>query len=99
MNVKLIDFYADWCGPCKQQTPIVEEVEEEWKDNDTVHFEKVDVDEEQERADNYSISSIPTIVLLREFEDKDETEVYDRFIGVTQKETLQTAVEGAVEQD
>ncbi len=58
----LVDFYADWCGPCKMMSPIVEEIAEEC--NDTILVGKVNVDENQELAQKYGIMSIPTLILF-----------------------------------
>ena len=86
MSVRLKDFYADWCGPCKTQDPILEDVESDWE---AVEFEKVDVDEEQEIANEYQVRSLPTLVV-----ENDEG-VVERFIGVTQREDIETALERA----
>lgn len=58
----LIDFYADWCGPCKMLSPIVEEVA---KENSNIKVVKVDVDESQKTAIKYQIMSIPTLVVIK----------------------------------
>ena len=87
MTVTLKDFYADWCGPCKTQDPILEDLEEEW--GDRVEFEKVDVDENQDVANEYQVRSIPTIVV------EDDDGVVERFVGVTQAEDLEDAFEQA----
>ena len=87
MTVTLKDFYADWCGPCKTQDPILEDLEEEW--GDRVTFEKVDVDENQDVANEYQVRSIPTIVV------EDDDGVVERFVGVTQAEDLEDAFEQA----
>ncbi len=58
----LVDFYADWCGPCKMQAPIVEALSEERKD---VKFCKLNVDEAFKVAMELSISSIPTIMVVK----------------------------------
>jgi thioredoxin 1 len=86
MTVTIKDFYADWCGPCKTQDPILEEVEEDWTD---VEFEKIDVDEQQDIANEYSVRSLPTLVV-----ENDEG-VVERFIGVTQADDIETALEEA----
>lgn len=86
MTVTLKDFYADWCGPCKTQDPILEEVEEEWTN---VEFEKIDVDEQQEIANEYQVRSLPTLVV-----ENDEG-VVERFIGVTQANDIEAALEKA----
>ena len=57
----LIDFYADWCGPCKMLSPIVEEIA---KENSNIKVVKVDVDESQKTAIKYQIMSIPTLVVI-----------------------------------
>jgi len=87
MAVRLKDFYADWCGPCKTQDPILEELEEDW--GDSVEFQKIDVDEQQEVANEYQVRSIPTIVV------ENDDGVVERFVGVTQREALETALEQA----
>ena len=61
--VALVDFYADWCGPCKMMGPVLEELSEEYEGR--VSFFKIDVDEAQELAGEYGISSIPNLVLLK----------------------------------
>ncbi|WP_248515524.1 thioredoxin [Salinarchaeum laminariae] len=87
MSVTLKDFYADWCGPCKTQDPILEELSEEWGDRFAV--EKVNVDEEQEIANEYQVRSLPTLIV-----ENDEG-VVERFVGVTQRDDLEDALEQA----
>ncbi len=58
----VIDFYADWCGPCKQIAPILEELGTEYQDK--VYIYKVNVDEEQELAAIFGIRSIPTMLFV-----------------------------------
>jgi len=86
MPVTLKDFYADWCGPCKTQEPILEEMEEEWSD---VTFERIDVDENQDIANQYQVRSIPTLVV------ENDDGVVERFVGVTQREDIEAAFEAA----
>ena len=57
-----IDFYADWCGPCKMIAPIMEKLSEEYKGK--VAFYKVDTDREQQLAAMFGIRSIPTLVFI-----------------------------------
>lgn len=59
----LVDFYADWCGPCKMMKPILEEVKGEMKDELTIL--KVDVDRNPEAAQSLGIQSIPTLILFK----------------------------------
>lgn len=75
----LIDFYADWCGPCKVLSPIVEEFASE---NPDIKVVKVNVEEAQNLAINYEVMSIPTLVVI-----KDGKEV-NRRIGVINKTDL-----------
>ena len=75
----LIDFYADWCGPCKVLSPIVKEFASE---NPDIKVVKVNVDEAQNLAINYEVMSIPTLVVI-----KDGKEV-NRRIGVINKTDL-----------
>ncbi|ERH12611.1 MAG: thioredoxin domain-containing protein [halophilic archaeon J07HB67] len=83
MSVRLMDFYADWCGPCKNQDPILEELSEDYPD---VEFEKVDVEADQETANDYSVRSLPTLVV------ENDDGVVQRFVGVTQRDDLEEAL-------
>ena len=76
----LIDFYADWCGPCKMMSPIIDEIAEEMKE--TIKVGKVNVDENQDLAMEYGVMSIPTVIILK------NGEVQKTFIGVTDKEKI-----------
>ena len=69
----LIDFWADWCMPCKMLTPVIEKLSREYEGR--VVFGKINVDEYNEIAAQFGISSIPTLIL---FKDK---EVADRLVG------------------
>lgn len=75
----LVDFYADWCGPCKMLSPIVEAVA---KETENIKFVKINVDEAQELAMQYNIMSIPTLVLI-----KDGQEI-NRKVGLIDKSEL-----------
>lgn len=86
MTVRLMDFYADWCGPCKTQDPILEALLEEYTD---VEFEKIDVDENQEIANEYQVRSLPTVVV------ENDDGIVDRFVGVTQREDIEDALKQA----
>ena len=84
MTVRLLDFYADWCGPCKTQDPILEEVKEEF--GDAFELQKVNVDEEQDVANQYQVRSLPTLII------ENDDGVVDRFVGVTQREDIESAL-------
>lgn len=59
----LVDFYADWCGPCKMVAPILEKIHNE---NDDITVVKVNVDESNELASEYNVSNIPTMIVFKE---------------------------------
>lgn len=58
----IIDFYADWCGPCKMLSPVLEELSEEY--NDKINFFKIDTEVEQELAAVFGIKSIPSMLFI-----------------------------------
>lgn len=62
----LVDFYADWCGPCKMLSPIIEEIAQESK----INIVKVNVDKAKETAKKYGIISIPTLLLMQNGKEK-----------------------------
>src|SRR5207244_10394744 len=79
----LVDFWAPWCGPCRMIGPVVEELASEYVG--AVKVGKVNIDDSPGAAQNYSVSSIPTLMI---FKDGD---VVERFVGVRPKARLQTA--------
>ena len=81
-GVVLVDFFADWCGPCKRLKPVLEEVSAE---NIVVY--SVDVDSNKDLAERFQVSSLPTVLIF-----KDGTKV-DQFIGVHEKEDIISLVE------
>ena len=83
----LVDFYADWCGPCKMMAPVIEELAEELQEKAKVG--KINVDESTDTATQYDIMSIPTIIIF-----KNGKEV-KRFIGVRDKQELLNEVVNA----
>lgn len=85
---ELIDFYADWCGPCKIMSPIFEELAQEYKGR--IELKKVDVEASSEMASKFGIMSIPTFVLT-----KDGKEI-DRKIGAMPKDIVKNWLESHV---
>ncbi len=77
----LVDFYADWCGPCQMLAPILEQLAEEQTD---VKIVKLNVDEAQSIAGEYRVMSIPTMILF------ENGEVVDQKVGVLSKEDIST---------
>lgn len=75
----LVDFYADWCGPCKMLSPVVEQIAEE---SDAYHVCKVNVDEAMDIAAEYGVVSIPTLVVFQ------NGEVSARTVGVQSKQAI-----------
>lgn len=82
-GVVLADFYADWCGPCKQLEPIVERVAV----NTPATVAKVDVDQHQALAGQYGVRGVPTMVLFS------GGETVERVVGVRSEEQLSTLIE------
>ncbi len=84
----LMDFYADWCGPCREQGPIFEDLAKDFSDK--VEFRKINVDKEGDLATEKGILVVPTIIL-----EKDGVEV-QKWMGVTSKEELIKAINRAL---
>ena len=75
----LVDFYADWCGPCKMLTPVLEELADEVKD---VKIVKVNIDDSKSLVTDFKVSSIPNLTLLK------DGEVVYQDVGFKPKEVL-----------
>ncbi len=80
----LVDFWAEWCGPCKVMGPVVEELSSEM---DSATFGKVNVDEHSQLAQRYNILSIPTFVIFK------GGQVVEQFSGTMSKAQMQEHVE------
>ena len=76
----LIDFWAEWCGPCRMMAPVVDEIAENMQDS--VKVCKVNIDENQELAEKYEVMSIPTFIVIKNGKEVGRT------IGVQPKEQL-----------
>jgi len=86
-GVALIDFWAEWCGPCKMLLPVLEDVAKEVDGAGIVA--KVNVDEAQELAMRYNVISIPALFVLK------DGEIVSQFTGVQDKATLVSAIQNA----
>lgn len=79
-GLTLVDFWATWCGPCRMQPPILEELSRELSGNKKIA--KVNVDQERDLALKFGIQSIPTILVFQ------EGRLVDRLVGVRMKDEL-----------
>ncbi len=77
----LVDFYADWCGPCQMQEPIIEEISKDYK------VASVNIDDEPELADEYAVSSIPCLIFFKAGKEK------KRSIGLRPKKDILKTLE------
>ena len=85
----LIDFFATWCGPCRMQTPILEELAK--KMGDLVEIKKVDIDQHMDLAERYGIRVVPTLVIEK------DGKVVQSMEGVTDLSTLEKLLKPLVE--
>ena len=79
-GITLVDFHAEWCGPCRMMAPVLEQVAKEIKGK--AHIAKVDIDSEQKTAAQFQITSVPTLILF-----KDGKEV-NRLIGLRNADAI-----------
>ncbi len=79
----LADFNAEWCGPCKMLKPIIDEIAEE---NDKVKVVSINIDDEEELAEKYNISSIPCLILF------DQGKELKRNVGFISKNEIETFI-------
>lgn len=84
----LVDFWADWCGPCRAVAPIIDQLDETFCE---VKVGKVNVDLESELAESYRVSSIPTVFLF------DRGVVVERMVGVHSPEDYEAVIRGHLE--
>lgn len=84
----VIDFWAEWCGPCKMVGPIIEEIGEEYKDKVVVG--KLDVDNNDETTSKYGIRNIPTVLFIK------NGEVVDKVVGAAPKKNFTDKIDKLV---
>ena len=87
-KVVLIDFYADWCGPCKMMSPVIDEIANEVSEN--VKVCKLNVDETQDIAIQYNVMSIPTLVIIK------DGNVVDTLVGLRAKSEVLESINNAL---
>ena len=87
-NPVFVDFWAEWCGPCRAVSPVVEELSNEY--NDKVNFVKINVDENNELAQKYNVFSIPTLAIFK------NGEVVSQKIGAATKESFKTMIDSSL---
>lgn len=94
-KVIVMDFMAEWCGPCKMQDPIMDELKEKFKDDTNVDFKKIDVDKDVgddfKLIDKYTIREVPTLII-----EKDGN-IFAKYVGVTQQHMLEKKIKEALE--
>lgn len=81
----LVDFYADWCAPCRMMAPVIEELAGEYQGK--VKVAKIDTDAHRDAPSRFGISAIPTIILFQNGEPS------RRFVGVTNKDEFKSALD------
>ena len=84
-GVAVVDFWAEWCGPCRMITPLIEELSHEFEGKATVG--KLNVDNNPNVSMKYGVRSIPTILFIK------DGEVVDKQVGVTTKQALTTKLQ------
>ena len=80
----LVDFWAEWCGPCKALGPVIDEIANEY--NGRVKVGKVDTDSNRDTSVRFSISAIPTVILFH------KGEIAEKFVGLRGKKDFQAAI-------
>lgn len=84
-KLAVVDFWAEWCGPCKMITPVIEDLAKEYGDN--INIGKLNVDHNGDTSFKYSVRSIPTILLIK------NGEVVDKHVGTITKANLAAKIE------
>ena len=87
-KISVVDFWAEWCGPCKALTPVIEELANEYGDKVTVG--KLNVDNNQNTALKYGVRSIPTVIILK------DGKLVDKQVGLATKATLAGKIEAVL---
>ena len=87
-NPVFVDFWAEWCGPCRSVSPVVEELSAEY--DGKVDFVKINVDENGELAQKYNVFSIPTLAIFK------DGEIVSQKVGSSTKESFKTMIDNSL---
>jgi thioredoxin 1 len=82
----LVDFYADWCGPCRTMAPVLDDLASDWQGR--AHVVQVNVDESPELAGRYGVEAVPTFIVLR------DGRAAHKLVGVQTRQALEAAMAG-----
>ncbi len=83
-----VDFWAEWCGPCRSVSPVVEELSNEY--DGKVDFVKINVDQNSELAQKYNVFSIPTLAIFK------DGEIVSQKVGAATKESFKTMIDSSL---
>lgn len=89
-GVVLVDLWAEWCTPCKALGPIIEKVAEKYSGNEQVKIVKLDVDENPQIQQKYTVMSIPTMIIFK------NGEMVEKLVGLKPQEVIETAIESSL---
>lgn len=87
-KVVLFDFYANWCGPCKMQDPIIDKLKRKFANS--VEFRKVDVDSNMDLSRKYGINAVPTLIIEK------NGAIFKKYVGITRPEVLENDLHKAL---
>ena len=87
-NPVFVDFWAEWCGPCRAVSPVVEELSKEYSEK--VDFVKINVDQNSELAQKYNVFSIPTLAIFK------DGEIVSQKVGSATKESFKTMIDSQI---
>ena len=88
VNPVFVDFWAEWCGPCRTVSPVVEELSNEY--DGKVNFVKINVDQNNELAQKYNVFSIPTLAIFK------NGEIVSQKVGAATKESFKTMIDSSL---